>query len=184
VAGGLTNTASGVSATVGGGFLNTAGGVHATVPGGSAASASLEGQMAYASGAFGAIGDAQTSLYVLRGTTNGASSTELFLNGSNARLTLAAGQTMTFDILITARTVGAFPAKSAGYHVRGVIENDQGSTTFILPLPTVTTLAEDDAAWSVAVTADDTHDALVITVTGTGTLIRWVALVRTAEVAE
>jgi hypothetical protein len=81
VAGGLTNTASGVSATVGGGFFNTAGGADATVPGGSAASASLHGQMAYASGAFGAIGDAQSSLFVLRKTTTDNVQTELFLDG-------------------------------------------------------------------------------------------------------
>jgi hypothetical protein len=91
---------------------------------------------------------------------------------------------MTFDILVTGRTVGAFPAKSAGYHIRGVIENDQANTTFI-GAPIVTVLGEDDMLWDATVVADNANDALAIKVTGVAsTLVRWVAVVRTAEVAE
>jgi hypothetical protein len=73
---------------------------------------------------------------------------------------------------------------SAGYHVRGVIENDAGATSFI-GVPTVTPLGEDVGAWDVTVEADNTNDALAIKVTGAAaTSIRWVAVVRTAEAAQ
>jgi len=180
VGGGAGNTASNGFATVGGGGANMAGGANATVPGGFAASASLYGQMAYASGMFGAAGDAQTSLYVLRNTTADTTQTELFLDGAGARLALAAGRTMSFDILVAARSTAG---QSAGYQIRGVIENDGGTTNFI-NAPVLTTLGED-ADWNVTVQADDGNDALLIQVTGANlTTIRWVAVVRTAEVAE
>jgi hypothetical protein len=198
VAGGDSNTASGSGATVGGGQSNTAGGPlatvaggegnaalgsGATVPGGRQAVAPLTGQMAYASGQFAAPGDAQTSVFVLRNTTSDATPTELFLNGFNERLTLAPGRTVTFDILVAARST-APAGQAAGYHVRGVIENEGGITAFI-GTPTMMPLGEEVAGWDVVVRADDTTDALVIEVTGAdATTIRWVALVRTAEVAE
>src|SRR5262249_25837774 len=100
VSGGINNTASSVEATVSGGANNTASARDATVPGGSSAVAGLFGQMAYASGQFAATGDAQTSLFVLRNTTTNVTQKELFLDGSVARITLAAGRTMTFDVLI------------------------------------------------------------------------------------
>jgi hypothetical protein len=179
VGGGLSNAASG-RATVGGGVGNTASGQNATVPGGTRASASLFGQFAYASGAFGATGDAQTSLFVLRKSTTNATQTELFLDGATARLTVAAGRTMTFDILVAARST---TGQSAGYHILGVIENDAG-TTSLIGAPVITTLGEDVAAWDVIVAADNVNDALAIKVTGAAsTSIRWVATVRTAEVA-
>ena len=180
VAGGEGITASAPHATVGGGMENTASGAGATVPGGYFGEASLRGQMAYASGRFANRGDAQASLYVLRNTTTDATATELFLDGSAEPLTIADGRTLTFDILVVARSS---TGQSAGYHIQGVIENVGGATSFI-GAPTVTTLGEDDATWNVAAQADDTNDALVIKVTGkAGTNIRWVATVRTAEVA-
>jgi hypothetical protein len=153
----------------------------ATVPGGADASASLFGRLAYASGTFAAVGSAQASLFVLRRTTTDATQSELFLDGFAARLTLAAGRTITFDILVVARSTGG---QSAGYQARGVIENDGGTTSFI-GAPTITPLGEDVAGWDVAVLDDDTNDALAIQVTGAdATSIRWVAVVRTAEVAQ
>jgi hypothetical protein len=179
VGGGESNIASGGRATVGGGKSNTASDYYATVPGGYQAEASLYGQMAYASGQFAAAGDAQASLYVLRNATSDATETELYLDGTDDRLTVASGRTMTFDILVVARSDGG---ASAGYRVEGVIENVGGITSFI-GTPAVTELGED-ADWTVAVEDDDTYDALVIKVTGAGsTNIRWVATVRTAEVA-
>jgi len=179
VAGGGANTASGTASTVGGGGLNTASGDYSTIPGGNSGKATLYGQMAYASGCFSSYGDAQTSTYVLRRTTSDANPTPLYLDGSSERLTVGNNRTMTFDILVVGRSLGG---DSAGYHVRGVIENSGGTTSFV-GTPTVTTLGEDSASWNVAVEADDTNDALVIRVTGeAGKTIRWVATVRTVEV--
>lgn len=181
VGGGHNNTASNTYATVGGGYGNTASGNRATVPGGIDASATHYGEMAYASGRFATAGDAQTSTYVLRRTTSNATATELFLDGSSARITLATDRAMTFDILIVGRS--DIQGLSGGYHIRGVIERTDSGTTQFVGSPTVIALGEDDATWNVTVEADNTNDALVVKVTGSASdTVRWVATVRTAEV--
>ena len=96
------------------------------------------------------------------------------------RMSVPAGATWTFDILVVGRTVGA--ATSAGYQIRGVIENNAGTVTVV---STSTPITEDDATWNAEVNAADsnTYDALVIKVTGaSAATVRWVASVRTAEV--
>ena len=136
--------------------------------------------MAYASGMFSTEGDAQTSLYVLRGTTTDATQTSLFPagDGTSERLTIAPGRTLAFEILVVARSnTGA----SAGYRVRGVIENVGGTTSMIGATGDV--LGEDVAAWDAIAVADNANDTLDIRVTGAAsTTIRWVAMVRTTEV--
>ncbi len=178
IGGGGSNTASGQSATVGGGVLNTASGYAATVPGGYGAHASLYGQMAYASGDFVRPGDAQAALYVMRNQTYGSGIWEdLYLDGSSLLLTIAPTRTLTFDILVVGRSDAG---ESAGYYIWGVAENVGGTTTVWW---TTMSLHEDDAAWDARAAADDTNDALLIQVMGNGEPIRWVATVRTAEVA-
>ena len=183
VGGGDSNSASGWVATVAGGHDNTASGSRSTVPGGSRASASHYGEMAYASGYFAAQGDAQTSVYVLRGTTtNTASPTELFLDGAGAsqRVTIANNRTVAFDILVVGRSSSG--GESAGYQIRGVIEQ-LGASVLFAGSPTVTDLGEDIPGWGVSVEANGVQQALVIKATGDAArTIRWVATVRTSEV--
>ncbi len=184
VGGGGKNTASGTYSTVGGGASNTTSGPYAAVPGGWGAVASHHGELAHASGwfAYPGAGQAQTSVYVLRCTTTSGEATELFLDGDTTtqRLTIASGRSVTFDVLVVARTeAGA----SAGYHFLGVIENQAGTTSFV-GAPQKTVLGEDVGSWDANVMADNDDDALVIQVTGAAaTTIRWVATARTVEVA-
>jgi len=179
IGGGQNNTAGYFYTTIGGGFNNTASGYFATIPGGSSASATHYGEMAYASGAFTVAGEAQTSTYVLRRASSGTTLTELFLDGTSQRLTIADGRTVAFEILVVGRSS---TGESAGYQFRGVIER-VGSTTAIIGTVSTVTPAEDDATWSVTVDADDTNDALRIQVQGgSGDTVRWVAMVRTVEV--
>lgn len=180
VGGGAVNTATNAYATVSGGSVNTAGATAATVPGGSGAHASHYGQFAYASGSFATAGDAQASMYVLRATTSNATQTEMFLDGSAARMTVASGRTLVFEIQVVARSSGN---TSAAYLIKGAIDNNSGTTSF-LNAPIVEVLGEDVSSWDATVQADDTNDALVLKVTGAAsTTIRWVATVRTTEVA-
>ena len=180
VGGGWNNTASGYAAAVGGGYSNTVSSDYATIPGGSEAAATHYGEMAYAAGAFGARGDAQTSVYVLRGASSGTTQAELFLDGSSRRLTIASGRTVTFDILVVGRSSNG---ESAGYRIIGVIENVGGTTT-VVGTVSKTVPGEDDPSWDVTVDADDTNDALRIRVQGgTDDNVRWVATVRTVEVS-
>lgn len=181
VGGGAGNIANGYVATVGGGMGNTASGYAATIPGGRGASASHYGEMAYASGYFGTPGDAQTSVYVLRNASSGTTTTELFLDGdgSSARLNIAPGRTVVFDILIVGRSN---TGESAGYRAWGVIENVNNITKMYGAYLDI--LYEDDTSWATAVEANDMYDALCILVQGgVGDTIRWVALVRTVEVS-
>lgn len=182
VGGGGSNTASGTRATIAGGSNNKASGERATVPGGTRANASHYGQFAYASGSFTTNnGEAQASMYVLRtSTTNSSTQTEMFLDGISQRMTIASGNTWLFEIQVIARSSGN---TSAAYLIKGAIDNNSGTTSF-LNAPIVEVLGEDDNAWDATVQADNTNDALVLKVTGTASAtIRWVATVRTTEVA-
>ena len=176
VGGGSGNTAD-YYATVGGGYGNTAGGHYATVPGGEQAHASLHGQMAYAGGQFANAGDAQASLYVMRGqTTSSATWEDLYLDGSSVLLTIAPTRTLSFDILVVGRSNAG---ESAGYYIWGVAENMGGTTTV---WATTMILHEDDVNWDTQATGIF-GDHLAVQVMGHGETIRWVATVRTAEVA-
>ena len=109
ISGGECNTASGRFSTISGGGhnyaiqCNVASAEYGTIPGGTNALAGLYGQMAYASGGFAVGGDAQTSVYVLRNITTDATPTPLYLDGSTQRLTVVAGRTLVFDIVLVAR---------------------------------------------------------------------------------
>jgi hypothetical protein len=179
VGGGYFNTA-GSEATVGGGHGNTASGMYSTIPGGDRAVASHYGEMAYASGFFSAPGDAQASFYVLRETSVNDTWINLYLDGSDEWISIPAGRTVAFDILV----VGRSTLLSAAYQIRGVIENTNGVVNFI-GTPAVTVLGEDSASWDAAVVAGDVFDVLAVQVKGAtaGTSVRWVASVRTVEVA-
>ncbi|MEA3377244.1 MAG: hypothetical protein U9R72_13725 [Chloroflexota bacterium] len=179
VGGGVANQATDSVATVGGGAGNAASAPAATVPGGEGALADHYGEMAYASGSFADRGDAEASLYVMRSQDTMPAGTwyDLYLDGSSALLTVASGRTMTFEILVAGRSDAS---ESAGYRIRGVIENDGGTMHHH---SIVTTLFEDDANWTARTVPDAANEALLVQVGGNGQTIRWVASVRTAEVA-
>ena len=88
VTGGYENWVLDAFATIGGGATNRASGYKSTVPGGQSANATHEGEFAYANGAFAEIGDAQTSLYVLKASTNTTVTTALMRNGSETGISL------------------------------------------------------------------------------------------------
>lgn len=181
VSGGQSNTASGLGSTIGGGLSNAASTDYATVPGGLLASASKYGQEAFAAGQFAATGDAQRSVYVLRRSTTNSTPAELFLNGSSLRLTIPSDTTYAFRILLVARRTNA-DNESAAYEFVGCIDNNAGTTALVGSV-TKTVIAEDTSAWDADVTADNTNDALTITVTGENSkTIYWVATVWTTEV--
>ena len=142
------------------------------------------GKYAYASGHFAAIGDAQGGQFVLRQDTTDTTATTLTMNGVTADATnqiIAASDTcITFHGTITAMQNGA--QAYGGWEIKGMLVNDGGTTT--LALGNVSDMAANNASsWAVALSADDTNNALKIQVTGEAAHnIRWVANVQTAEV--
>ena len=60
--------------------------------------------------------------------------------------------------------------------VKNVIKRDGSNNTAMATAATVTEVVDESGDWSVAVTADDTNEALIITVTGDATnTVQWVA---------
>ncbi len=140
---------------------------------------------AHASGSFAgtATGDAQRARFVLRRATTNDTPTELFLDGSAIRLTIPVNKAMGFTIQV----VGSYQGMSENaYFVRkGLIVNDNLTTTIVGLVETLGTDQKSVGAigTDVTVTADDTNEALIITVTGVAAQNwRWVASVDAVEV--
>ncbi len=180
ISGGNQNTASGLSgyASVGGGYRNSATGTASSIPGGLQAVASNYGQMAQASGAFSADGDAQTSVFVVRSQTTNAAATSLFLDGVGMQINVPTNGAMNFKVRIVGKTAGS-PATVGAWEISGVIYNNGGIATIVGANVTTTYNA---AGWGVP-TVTGNLSKMDIKVTGAiGTTINWVARVETTEV--
>jgi hypothetical protein len=184
VGGGAGNWAKGTNSTVAGGGANEALGAYSSIPGGTQAQTWQHGQMAQSAGSFSGLGDAQTSVYVLRGqTASGAAATDLSLDNLGALLEVGADQTVTFDILVVGRSQGLPPngQVSGGYAARGVIKRVGGGLAAFVGTPTVVELGEDDPSWTVSLAAGSKHLRILVSSGNTPDAVRWVARVQTAE---
>ena len=179
---GSTNTGSGYASTVTG-RSNTASGFYASAFG-FESKATIVGQTARAAGKFAAVGDAQGSTFILRSDTTDATAEAMTTTNATADATnqiVAASDTcITFHGTITAMQNGA--QAYGGWEIKGMLVNDGGTTT--LALGNVSDMAATNASsWAVALSADNTNNALKIQVTGEASHnIRWVANVQTSEV--
>jgi hypothetical protein len=187
IAGGLGNTihSNANFSAIGGGRENHIASTApcAAIPGGREGRAISYGQIAHASGGFaGNQGTAQESFYVLRGTTVDNAQTELFLDGTGERVHVPASSTWTYDVLVTARDSGATPA---GFHIRGMMGYNAAGILVAFGAPIITQLAGAPAI-TAQVLPDNVNKALTVKVTwglANPLVARWVATVRTAEVA-
>jgi hypothetical protein len=120
------------------------------------------GMQAHAAGRFSANGDCQAVEFVLRNKTTTDSAVTLLLNGSSARLTIPSGKAMHGMLYVLgAKSDGS---AIASYTRQLTIANVGGTTSLV---GTVNTIGTDVAAGtSLAVTADDTNDALDVAPTG------------------
>ena len=173
-------TVSGIGATCFG-FNNTASGNYSDIAGGRDANATRHGQSSKSSGQFSALGDCQRVAFQLRNkTTDGTTAVTLFLDGSSARLTIPSGKILSGIVeILGSRSTGA---EVATYTRHVAIKNVGGTTTLV---GTVDTIGVDTAAGTtIAITADDTNDALQIAVTGVASQTwRWTAEFRGLELA-
>jgi len=174
---GESNTASGDLSAVLGGQDNTASGYVSAVLNGFFGVAHLLGQLV--------SGCAQYFQHTLSlkpyNTTTNATPTQLFLDGSSNRITVPSGQTWGFIVKIVGRQSGG--GNHAFYIRQGVIDNTGGTTQIRGSIHTIGIDTETNAAWNVAITADNTNDALIITVTGAdATDIRWLATLDITQV--
>lgn len=121
--------------------------------------------------------------YVLYGTTTDATTTEIFVGGtSNSRVSVPTNNTVFYTVDIVARRTDT-TGESAGWQLKGVADNFSGTTADVGTVYEVA-VARDDTNWAVDALAGDTEDAIVVTVTGAaGKTIKWMAVVKTMEVA-
>ena len=158
-------------ASIFGGFGNTVSAQHSGVFGGLYGLGYQYGQIARASGRFASNGDCQTSDMVARVATSNATPTNLYLDGSSARLTVAANSTGRCTIRFVSRSNTATGYWATGDRcvswTRGVL----ASTTAISAIDTIGTDRGSNAgAWpagmALTITADTTNGAIDIQVTG------------------
>jgi len=140
------------------------------------------GQFTHGSAAF-SPGHGQFVRLIASNKTTNATPTLLWLNGTiaSARFTIPSGKIFAF----TARISGIKSDGSAAAHYvrKGTIKNVAGTVTLVGSIETIGTDVEDNAATDVAITADDTNDALQINVTGIAAETwRWVAVVEGVEI--
>ncbi len=145
-------------------------------------SSNIQGKLAYASGWHATYGDAQGGQFILRKSTTDATATVLSTNNGTAGATnqiVAASDTcISFDGTITAMQNGAQAYGS--WKIEGLLVNDGGTTTLA---NSAITVIQNSSNWGLALSADNTNNALAITCTGEANHnIRWVANIRTSEV--
>ena len=181
IVGGNNNNVTGDRGVIVGGANNEANAFHTFATGEYAKAAEI-GKLARATGRFSADGDAQGGQFILRADTTDATATVLTTNNSTAASTnqiVAASDTcITFDGTITAMQNGA--QAYASWKIEGLLVNDGGTTTLA---NSATTVISNSSSWGMALSADNTNNALAITCTGEAAHnIRWVANIRTTEV--
>lgn len=182
---GNTTTSSGfASHAEGSSTVASATGAHAE---GSASNAYLRGSHASAAGSFAVAGDAQFHRVVARRVGADETPVRLTLDGNAPTagnyLALPANRYWAF----TARITGVKSDGAKSFHTirRGVIKRLSNTTSLVDSIQTIgTDITEGASGYSVAITADDTNEALNITATGAaGESVRWVAVVEFLEIA-
>jgi len=174
--GGQLNTNSGAGSASLGGGQNTNSASNAVSVGGSYATAHLAGQVVN-----GCDANKQHTINVCADAdTVNATPTEM-VTSSNGRITVPAGQTWGFIVKIVGRQSGG--GNHAFYIRQGIIDNTGGTTQIRGAIQSIGVDIETNAAWDVAITADNADDALAITVTGAAaTDIRWLATLDITQV--
>ena len=125
----------------------------------------------------------QNKRYVLHGSTTNATATEIFVGGTtDSRVSIPTDTTVFFTVDIVARRTDA-TGESAGWQVKGVVDNFSGTVANVGDIYEVV-VAQDDTNWQVDVTADDADNAINVVCTGVASkTIKWMAVVKTMEIA-
>lgn len=108
---------------------------------------------------------------ITRTTTNNTAS-ELWVNGqTNSRMEINEDEMWSFDITLSAKRIDTGTEVSA-WNIKGLIDSTGSNVT--IPTTPAYTLIGQTNSWSVEVSADNSNNALVVTVTGqSGKTISW-----------
>jgi hypothetical protein len=140
------------------------------------------GKFVFSNGMFVVAGDAQGGQFILKADTTDATATVLTTNNATAaadnQIVALFDTCIMFSGTLVAMQNGA--QDQGGWEIKGLLKNDGGTTTLVSS--NIQTFA-DGNGWVVALTADNTNNALAITCTGEASHnIRWVANIHTSEV--
>lgn len=129
---------------------------------------------------FATVGDAQSTVYVIKAVTNSTTPTAIMAS-MGSQIFIPLDTTWAFKCLIVARNVGS-NTESAAYEVTGCIDRADTGATALVGTPTVTVIAEDVAAWNVTVAANNSGFLEISCVGESTKTIRWVGRLELAEV--
>jgi hypothetical protein len=178
---GTNHTVSGTLAACIGGSTSTATQTYAMTFG-PYAKAAVQNAFIFGSKGWFSAGSAQGGMYILYADTTDATATVLTTTNSTAgntnQIVAASDTCIMFSGTLVAMQNGA--QDQGGWEIKGLLKNDGGTTTLVSS--NIQTFAEGNG-WVVALTADNTNNALAITCTGEAAHnIRWVANIQTSEV--
>ncbi len=182
---GQNNTVSG-NYSIAHGFSNNAGGVYSHAAGFQSNTDKLA-QRAFSAGMFAAAGDAQVTELVVRALTTNATAAVMSLDGTGSTNlpTIPINTAWAVSGVMIVRSGAGASALNAVYTINAGLKNNNGTTSLIGSATVTQTLADGSfPSVTVAVSADNTHDALQVLVTGVAaTTIHWVCYLRLIEVA-
>ena len=125
---------------------------------------------------------AKSDHFVVYCTTTGDATTEMFLNGTSGRITVANNSAASFKGTITAFDTTNVKAASWSYDC--LVANKAGNTALVANAIVTKFASENGAAWEVFVDGDNTTDSLKLQVKGeAAATIKWTASVISAVVA-
>lgn len=146
----------------------------------------------FAIGGYDATSQWQHSCVFVRRTTTDATPADLTIDGlaptgtaiaTSNRVIIAANTALDCTIYVTGLQKKTEGNGYASYIRRCVITRDNSNNTTVSAVQTIGTDIETDAVWDVAITADNTNEALVVTVTGEAAkTIRWYARIEANEI--
>jgi hypothetical protein len=175
------NISSGYLSTIAGGSFNNAVGYLSCIPGGLGAKTSIVGELAHSAGIFSQPGDAQHSIFILKGTTTNATPLNL-VAGTSAFMSMFQQEIIIPSERIFSGTINIIGTRNTGANVarylrQFTIKNVGGTPSLVGSIITLGTDVADGT--SISITAlNSTPDVLRIAVTGKASENwRWVAVV-------
>ena len=115
-------------------------------------------------------------------TTTGDATTEMFLNGTSGRVTIANNSAASFKGTITA--FDTTNAKAASWSYDCLVANKAGNTALVANAIVTKFASESNAPWEVFIDGDNTTDSLKLQVKGeAAATIKWTASVISAVVS-
>lgn len=125
---------------------------------------------------------AKSDHFVVYCNTSNSTTTEMFLNGTNGRITLASNSAVAFKGNITA--FDSANAKAASWSYNCLVANKAGNTALVGAAHVIKLGDDSNGVWEVFVDGDNTNDSLKLQVKGENAAnIKWTASVISSVVS-